>query len=274
MIRHGSHHPRIGKWPATPRAFSLTELLVVIAIMVLVLAAAVPAFRFMTGSRSVDAAQNNLSAILGRARATALALQKQVGVLFYLDSGRVVAALVREADHPATGVADVYLDLILDQDVQPLPPGVGVQVVDDCNVNNMGVRQDDGYIGFNVINSTAIPFGGVILIDGMGRLEFKTYGFLLKSNGTATAMGQLLYQQAMPPLDFITPPLLPTPTRSQIGLVVFEKDAFTNNGGTDGDPQIEGGAYAPTEKPEEDWLDTNALPLIVNRYNGTLIRGE
>lgn len=271
MIRRPLHHPRFVSNGL--RAFSLTELLVVIAIMVLVLAAAVPAFRFMTGSRSVDAAQNNLSAILGRARATALALQKQVGVFFYLDSGRVVAALVQEADYPATGTADVYLDLIADQDVQPLPPGVGVQVVDDCFVNNLNVRQDDGYIGYNILNGTAIPFGGVILFDGKGRLEFKTYGFLLKSNLTATAMGQLLYQQSMPPLDYITPPLIPNPTRSQIGLVVFEKDAFTNNGGTDGDPQIEGGAYA-TEKPEEDWIDANALPLIVNRYNGTLIRGE
>jgi prepilin-type N-terminal cleavage/methylation domain-containing protein len=270
MPRRSLKHPR--------QAFSLTELLVVIAIMVLVLAAAVPAFRFMTGSRSVDAAQNNLSAILGRARATALSLQKQVGVFFHLDtSGRVVAALVQEANYPTGGTADVYLDLISDQDVQPLPPGVGVQVVDDCYVNNSGVRLDDGYIGYNIVTisgKNTIPFGGVILFDGMGRLEFKTYGFLLRSNSNPTAMGQLLLET--PGVDFYTLPVSGSvSTRSQIGLVAFDKDAFTNNAGTDGDPQIETpGTYPTAEQDEEIWIDNNALPLIVNRYNGTLIRGE
>ena len=28
------------------------------------------------------------------------------------------------------------------------------------------------------------------------------------------------------------------------------------------------------EQAEEDWIDKNSIPLIVNRYNGTLIRGE
>jgi prepilin-type N-terminal cleavage/methylation domain-containing protein len=270
MTRQPMQHPR--------KAFSLTELLVVIAIMVLVLAAAVPAFRFMTGSRSVDAAQNNISAILGRARSMALALQRYVGVFFYLDAnGRVVAALVQDTSYPVAGTADVYLDLIADQDPQPLPPGVGIQVVDDCFVNTSNVRLDDGYIGFNVvtINSiNTIPFGGVILFDGMGRLTFKTYGFLLRSNLLATAMGQLLL--GTPGVDFYTLPVSGSvSTRTQIGLVAFEKDAFTNNGGTDGDPQIESpGTYPMTEQDEETWLDTNALPLIVNRYNGTLIRGE
>lgn len=263
MTRRPLHHPR--------QAFSLTELLVVIAIMVLVLAAAVPAFRFMTGSRSVDAAQNNLSAIIGRARLTALSLQQPIGVFFYRDTGgRVVAALVKEANYPSTGTADIYLDLMADQDVQPLPAGVDVQVVDDCNVNNLGVRLDDGYIGFNQISNTVVPFGGVILFDGMGRLVFKTYGFLLKNGINATAMGQLLYQTSTPPADYITPAV----TKSQIGLVAFDKSAFANNGGTDDDPQIQGLGYSTSEKDEETWIDNNALPLIINRYNGTLIRGE
>lgn len=258
------------------RAFSLTELLVVIAIMVLVLAAAVPAFRFMTGSRSVDAAQNNLSAIIGRARLSALSLQRPVGVFFYRDSGgRVVASLVQEANYPTGGIADLYLDLMADQDVQPLPAGVDMQVVDDCDVNNVGVRQDDGYIGFNTVTISGIntiPFGGVILFDGMGRLVFKTYGFLLKSGINATMMGQLLFQQNAPPADFI--PGSPNTYKSQIGLVVFDKSAFANNGGTDDDPQIQSLGYSTSEKDEEDWIDNNALPLIINRYNGTLIRGE
>lgn len=155
------------------------------------------------------------------------------------------------------------------------PPGIGVQVVDDCYVNTSNVRQDDGYIGFNVVSSS-LPFGGVILFDGKGRLECTSYGFLLKSNGAATALGELLYQGNNPPADLYTPPVSgSTFTRTQVGLVVFESEAFTNAGGTLADPQIDGTGYTSgTEKDEEIWIDTNALPLIVNRYNGTLIRGE
>ena len=32
--------------------------------------------------------------------------------------------------------------------------------------------------------------------------------------------------------------------------------------------------YPGPEQAEEDWIDQNSVPLIINRYNGTLIRGE
>ena len=42
----------------------------------------------------------------------------------------------------------------------------------------------------------------------------------------------------------------------------------------DTDPQFAGGGYDDDEAREERWLDQNATPVLINRYNGTLIRGE
>src|SRR5437879_1693251 len=66
-------------------AFTLTEILIVIGIIVLLLALAVPTMRVLTGGRSVDAAENQLSAFLGRARGEAIALQQIRGVMLYKD---------------------------------------------------------------------------------------------------------------------------------------------------------------------------------------------
>src|SRR2546421_2835970 len=78
------------------RGFTATEIMLVVAIMVLLLAMAVPAFNFITGSRSTDAAQNLVSAMLGRARGYAMANEKYGGVAFFIDpaSGRTTMALV------------------------------------------------------------------------------------------------------------------------------------------------------------------------------------
>ena len=81
--------------------FTLVELLIVIGLIVLVIALAVPAFKAMTGGRSIDAAQNQLAAVLGTRRAEAIGLQKVRGVFFYLDPAteRVNAILVQESDY-------------------------------------------------------------------------------------------------------------------------------------------------------------------------------
>ena len=68
----------------------------------------------------------------------------------------------------------------------------------------------------------------------------------------------------------------PTSHRSNFGFVLYDEETFKNQSGfNDQDPQIEaGGPITPAERKEETWLDTNALPVLINRYNGTLIRGE
>ena len=75
--RHSAISPR--------SAFTLTELLVVIALIVILIALAVPAFSFITGSKSVDAGQNVVAAMLGRARSEAIKQQRPFGVAFWFD---------------------------------------------------------------------------------------------------------------------------------------------------------------------------------------------
>src|SRR2546430_12886721 len=96
---------------ARPRAaFTLSEIMVVIVIIVLLLALAVPAFNLIRGSRSVEGAENQIAALIGRARADAIGLQKPFGVLFFIDKesssdndpihGRMVVAEVTAAEYP------------------------------------------------------------------------------------------------------------------------------------------------------------------------------
>src|ERR1700730_12319586 len=65
--------------------FSLIELMVVVGIIVLIAAAAMPAFRFITGARSTDSAANIASAMVARARNQALTDHRGSGVFFFLD---------------------------------------------------------------------------------------------------------------------------------------------------------------------------------------------
>jgi prepilin-type N-terminal cleavage/methylation domain-containing protein len=93
------------------RGFTLAELLIVIALIVLLVAMAVPAFNFITGSRSVDGAQNQIAAFLGRARSEAIGLQEVRGVFFFLDTrtDRVNMTLVRSVPKPDNTLGDPWL---------------------------------------------------------------------------------------------------------------------------------------------------------------------
>ena len=298
----------------TWRGFTLTEMLIVIGIIVLIVALAVPAFRAMTGGRSVDAAQNQLAAILGQARAEAIGLQKMRGVLFILDPAteRVNAVLVEEGGRPEPGpttaeeIPDVYLDAVPDRDPMPLPVGVGLQMVDNAEVtpgtgsNPVGTRRDDGYVGYNEVPAAGgtgprVRVGGAILFDGSGRLVNKRYGFYTLrprsrtvTQPTPTRLGELLgYRSPSTPPSFVVMPQFLSgsapgsvaedgrPPRSQLGFVLYDAEPFRNLNFTPDDPQFRQGApYTGTETDEEKWLDQNATPVLVNRYNGTLVRGE
>src|SRR6266446_10732333 len=67
------------------RGFTLIEILVVLGIMILIAAAAVPAFRFIIGARNLDGAQNVVGAMVARARTQALVDHHPTGVFFFLD---------------------------------------------------------------------------------------------------------------------------------------------------------------------------------------------
>lgn len=279
------------------RAFTLTELLIVIGLIVLVIALAVPAFRAMSGGRSVDAAVNQLSAVLGAARAEAIGLQKVRGVFFYLDSGtnRVSAALVQQSESalPADvgNPPELFLDLVPGRDPIVLPVGVGLQGIDNADVAGSSGRKDDGYIGFNVFDDRPVRYGGVILFDGYGRVINKQYGFLLseptgkRMEATPTRLAEAWgYSPSDPPPATYMVARRgkndPPPT-SLFGFVLYDAETFGgavpepgDDRGLAGDPQPTGGNYDQDEKDEEAWLDQNAVPILINRYNGTLIRGE
>jgi prepilin-type N-terminal cleavage/methylation domain-containing protein len=314
------HEGSKGRGPARPRAFTLMELLVVIGIIVLVAIIAVPSFRALTGGRSTEAAQNQISAVLARARTEALGLEEPRGVLFYrdLETQRVGMTLVK-----ATTLDPPYaLDLVEGIGPVLLPQGVGIQFIDNYLTTGAGTpppRADDGYIGFNTrVHPTltnpanapvVVPYGGVVLFDGRGQLVTAAFRFRVRypdPDGTgpltprASELGKFLYDNpalapnvtASQPELILPPPPSPTdtnpifPPESKIGFVLFDAEEFHNIHGegrttaanTDTDTEIAGttgnGAYAPEERNEETWLDQNAIPLLVNRYNGTLVRSE
>ena len=95
------------------------------------------------------------------------------------------------------------------------------------------------------------------------------------------------------PLPFIVPGLgagAPAP-QSSFGFVVFSSEAYKSYDCSEADAQQEGGGFdnkkdaklpgydAPgttsrSELEEEQWIDANSVPFLINRYNGTLVRGE
>jgi hypothetical protein len=260
------------------------------------MALAVPAFNAIRGSRSIEGAQNQSSALIGRARADAIGVQKPHGVLFFLDTAtdRVAVAVVRAAGYPDQALnpdRDVYLELEPDVDILQLPPGIMVQVRDSANA---GGAAGDRYMGFNTAAispggaaaPTITPFGGAILFNADGRLINRSYGFVLTSAGQLTPLGSLLMGAGYTGAPVLTEPAFASAgigaPRSQLGMVLFDRENFEGQGFAAGDQfkgqtdprAVGGGSYGALEQEEEQWIDDNSIPVIVNRYNGTLVRGE
>ena len=105
--------PTVGRGPVARRrrAFTLIEILVVMGIIILLIALALPAFSFITGSRSAEAASNQIAAALSVARSQAIGLQKTRGIAVYRDvnNDRSVAAIIELRSSPfsvwAPGIA-------------------------------------------------------------------------------------------------------------------------------------------------------------------------
>lgn len=253
-----------GRQTGRRRGWTLVELLVVMGIMVLVIAMAVPIFGTLTGNRSIQGAQNQLAAVLSAARTQAMELQRYTGVMFFLDpaTDRINMATVYGEEE---GGPVVYLDVVPDQDFAALPAGVASQTLNSLS--------SDRYMGCTALfGNQSVPAGPVILFDGRGCLAGVRYGFRMGSGGRWTAVARLLNPRA----NFAAPPPADWPASpagapvSQFGLVLFPLPAFRAAGYDMSDPQF--GGVDPSG--EEAWLDSNAVPLLINRYNGTLVRTE
>ena len=161
-------------------------------------------------------------------------------------------------------------------------------------------------------SDTHTMYGGVILFDGGGQLVARRYGFktfFVDATNTRqpTRMGDLLYRPKGDPSPLNNHyqnaqindavPLGHSPAsvgvgayygKSQLGIVLFDRERWMI-----GSPAVSGqvydkeldwqiqpltatsyGAAPSTEHLEEQWIDENGLPLLVNRYNGTLVRAQ
>ena len=271
--------------------FTLTELLIAVAIFVVLIAMAAPVFRTLTGSRSIASGTNVLSATLNRVRMEAIGFQQHRGVLFYLDqnTGRVGMVTVAEsnaipADAEMNGYGmgfdytpEVWFDVVAGTESMLLPPGVGAE-------GHMSLGSTNRYIGFNRSYNLTSDYqinslnrsGFIIAFTPDGRLFLGTPGtiwwnsvtnkesnaanFLFGSGLTYAQVGSRQGSSQFYPLMAIS---------------LFETDAFLSqfvSGSNDAwwdDPM-----YNAIESNKEVWLDNNATPFLINRYNGTLIRGE
>jgi len=220
-----------------PRGFTLIEMMVVIGIIVMILALAVPLFSVLRGGRSVDAGQNIVSATLQRARARAIWLQDRRGVLFFDDQtvGKTAMVMVRVID----GVGTLALDE-QNQEADYLPVGIGAAFVLPGAATNYR------------------PYG-LIMFDGLGRIDSITYR-LSPNTDLGTRYQDNLNGGALK----VTSNLKDEP--SEAAMVLFDRRLLAEQGAPASDV-----AYS---QQQTTWLDNNALALVVNRYNGTLLRGE
>ena len=278
------------------RGFTLIEMLVVIGIIVMAMTLAIPAIRSLTGSRSQEATQNMVTTALGSARARAMAMQRVTGIMFCVDSStdRVNCAMVEETPQEPTDPTDVtitYLNLVQDVDPITLPAGLRVFAMKDTlspqlNPSNRFQEYFTGrYMGYDSPGANTPPAaqdptvlcapGGVILFDSTGRLCFKTYGWRLNAPASGaspaqlTSLGTLIYGTA----GAVTqdwPRTAPYPfLYSSTGFVIVDRETFQGVATPAGN--LTDWNQPPNQKTMDDWLDTNATPIFVNRYDGTMI---
>lgn len=219
------------------RGFSLVELLVVIGIIVLVTLAAVPAFSFITGSRSIENAHNIISANVARARLDAIKHQETRGVAFYRDTNtdRVVMAMVRMVDRTQFApVPDVdAIEAVAGTDVTPLPSGVEVAFRHTTN---------SGYV-YRIPGVEDLR--GVILFNSKGHYDPRAYGV---ADGTEMA-------RRIGVTSHVT---------GYDGEYFYSQPAFLladRSGTNDASDMVE-------------YLNNEAVVVLVNRYNGTLTRSD
>jgi hypothetical protein len=248
--------------PAARRGgFTLTEILIVIGLILLIITLAIPALSVITGGRSVDAAQNQISAALARARQDAMGLQEPRGIIFFPDAntGRVVLA---EVYYHRWRERRDQLELLPDREELELPVGVGCQVLPHAQDTPGGPTAGSG--------TPPYPTVGVIMFDGLGRVLIRSYYITADQdpNFTPRKDNQLwrrldpLPRQIVPGFDNPSSPLGRAPSPSGIGGVLLTTQTglllYDQSGLNDAADKA---AY----------LNDNATPVLLNRYNSALL---
>jgi prepilin-type N-terminal cleavage/methylation domain-containing protein len=234
------------------RGFTLTELLVVISIIVLLLAIAVPLFNVLRGGRSVDSGQNVVSAMLQRARARAIGIQQRRGVFFFNDqtNDRTAMLMVRFLD--GTAILEVDEE---SSELEYLPTGIGVASI------------------LPGTPDTAFRPCALIVFDGVGRIEAGDDYQLKVTPPTPTT---LLVQQfgtnvgaGSPGADVVNKlgQSPATAATSEPAFALYDRRGLADQK-VSTDPGVN---FSPEQIT---WLDQNSVAIVINRYNGTLIRGE
>jgi type II secretory pathway pseudopilin PulG len=231
--------PRFPRHPAARMrsAFTLMELMVVIGIMVLMLALAVPTFNVMTGSRSIENAQNAIAATLAQARLSAVRSQAPRGVCFYRDpaTDRIAMALV-SYDTGNTGI-----EVVPETDAQFLPKGVDVGFR-----HNIGPGASD-YVYRIPSGQNPENLRGLILFDAKGHIAYRSYGI-----GDDTEIERRM--GASGPVGSY--PNATYPFYSQPAFLLADRSAVDD------------------ASDKEKYFNDYATVVLVNRYNGTLTRSE
>jgi prepilin-type N-terminal cleavage/methylation domain-containing protein len=267
------------------RGFTLIELLATIAIIVILLAMAVPLFRVMSGSGSVEGAQNMASAMLQRARSRAIGMQAPRGVFFFEDQAtrRTAMALVKIDDanlQPNTTARVLELDESADE-LQLLPTGVGVAFM-------LGQVPQGGTAG-GPTTTVYQPYG-LVAFDGVGRV-MPVPGYMLRPRPT-----DALTKKRYPPKggsgdgytelverfqknigdDVLqrlgTSTLAADQVFSHAALIMFDDAAFAERLASTDPTKFSTATDGANSQSE--WLDQNGVAVAVNRYTGTILKGE
>ncbi|HYO08441.1 MAG TPA: prepilin-type N-terminal cleavage/methylation domain-containing protein [Tepidisphaeraceae bacterium] len=159
---------------------------------------------------------------------------------------------------------DDEIDTFVGYDYQYLPSGIGAQTINDPNPTNVGAPRD------RYLRS------GLVLFDGDGNLMHRQYTITAPTDGDTTHLFSVMgFHLRNAPLNAQhVGANVNFPTYSQMGVVLYDEEQFRAAGGSQEDPLNENAAITQAEQNEEKWLDGYSLSLMVNRYNGTLVRGE
>jgi prepilin-type N-terminal cleavage/methylation domain-containing protein len=251
---HRANQPILSAFPrpAGPRrGFTLNELLIVMGLIVIILAIALPAFNLISGNRSVESAENQISAYLAVARSEATGLQEPRGVMMFTDpaTGRVTMLQVYyPIPTTSTATPTKAIDLFPGRDEVVLPKGVGLIGVPTENLTAPGIPtiqtgQEDTWRQY-----------AIIMFDGDGRLLLDKWTI-----AATTGLAKRLGTNTAPGLVFSTPAA--GTTSANIGFALYETAGYET-------------VKTQAAANRRTWLEENYIPYLINRYNGTLLKAH